>query len=278
MVTQNVRISPPSSTLVAKRGYVTPMAHPISPMGIEHRDQPKSPMSFTLLREEARIMKQLAMIVLAASVALIGLVGCGADKGPSELAPGAVALSTGTMTGGQVVAPPAGFSTAAQGNFTGVIDVAQSGINFTLAYQGLSSDITLATIHLARPVGSLTARQVNGQIALYLCASADFPRIGTVPGDVPNRVPASTVECSVPPGDVTQPVDLTGRKVAGDVQANTAVQPSGSAAATSGAAVTVGAGDLLLVLREIKAGNAYVLVRSKNFPAGEIRGQIPAQP
>lgn len=272
MVTQNIRISPAWSTLVAKSGYVTLMAHPTPAMGIEHREQPKSTMSFTLLREEARVMTQLAMIVFAASVALIGLVGCGGDNGGQQGSGPAVAFSTGTMTGGQVVPAP-GVSTTATGNFTGVIAENQLSIGFQLDYQGLTSEITAATIQLARPVGSLSARQVNGQTALYLCAVPDFPRAGaTVPADTPNRVPAGTAECS------GQSNNVTGTLVASNVQANTAAQLVGSATATSGAAVTVGAGDLALVLREIKAGNAYVLVRSKNFPASEIRGQIPAQP
>ena len=72
---------------------------------------------------------------------------------------------------------------------------------------------------------------------------------------------------------------MQGTVVSGNVQAATAAQLVGSAL-TSPAAVfspTFTSGDIAFVIREIRNGNAYVLVRSKNFPAGEIRGQISAQ-
>jgi hypothetical protein len=107
-------------------------------------------------------------------------------------------------------------------------------ITYTLTFSGLTSDVTQAHLHFGE-------RGVSGGIFLFLCTNL-------------GNGPAGTPACPAAGGTVTG--TLT------------------AASVTAVAAQNVTAGDFAGAKRIIQSGDAYANVHSKNFPAGEIRGQV----
>jgi hypothetical protein len=110
-----------------------------------------------------------------------------------------------------------------------------STITFTLTYSGLTSPVTQAHIHLGK-------KGVAGGIMVYLCSNLPKP-------------PPGTKACPVAGGTVTG--TITAASVIGPTDQN--VKP----------------GDFDALLAAIVTDTAYTNVHTKNFLAGEIRGQIP---
>ena len=108
-------------------------------------------------------------------------------------------------------------------------------IDYRLTFSGLTSDATQSHLHFGE-------RGVNGGIFLFLCSNL-------------GNAPAGTPACPASGGTVR------GTLTAADVVAIPAQN--------------VTAGDLEGALRIIRSGDAYVNVHTVNFPAGEIRGQVP---
>jgi hypothetical protein len=117
-------------------------------------------------------------------------------------------------------------------------------INYRLTWEGLSSEIVMAHIHIAQ-------KGVNGGIAVWLCdnSTLDPP---------PPAAPASTPpECMGTSGAVE-----------GSFDADDVLQIAGPPNQA------LEAMNLAKVLRAIRDGVGYANVHSVNHPPGEIRGQL----
>jgi hypothetical protein len=127
------------------------------------------------------------------------------------------------------------LSTGGGGRFDATISADGSTITYTLHYFNLRGAITQSHLHLAQ-------KSVNGGIMIFLCSNL-------------GNGPAGTQAC--PSGDGT---------ISGTIHASDVI----------GGAVAQGLtpGDLVAVLRAIRAGVVYVNVHTSAFPGGEIRGQL----
>ena len=130
--------------------------------------------------------------------------------------------------------------TDATGTFTATINN-DSTITYTLTYKNLSSAVLQAHIHVG-------ATKVAGNISIFLCSNL-------------GNGPAGTPAC---PDDATHSGTVSRTVSAADVT---------NLAASQG----VPAGDIKDIVRAIVSNVTYANVHSKNFPAGEIRGQIKSQ-
>lgn len=127
------------------------------------------------------------------------------------------------------------LSTPGGGRLTATISADGSEITYELHYFNLRGTVTQSHLHLAQ-------RGVNGGIMIFLCSNL-------------GNGPAGTQAC--PTGDGT----ITGTIHASDVIGGAAAQG-------------LSPGDLVAVLRGIRAGVVYANVHTTTFPAGEIRGQL----
>jgi CHRD domain len=162
----------------------------------------------------------------------------------------AAAVGTVAVAGGgnKVSAELSGYeevpaiSTTGNGTFKARIDREAQEITFRLSYADLEADVTQAHIHLGQ-------RAVNGAIVVFFCSN-----IGTGPPGTP-ACPGpreGTVEGTITPDDV---LDITG-----------VTPPPGGQG--------IAAGEFDELVDAIKAGVTYVNVHSRQWPAGEVRGQI----
>lgn len=127
--------------------------------------------------------------------------------------------------------------TDATGTFTATVND-DSTITYTLTYKNLSSAVLQSHIHIGA-VGT------SGNVSVFLCSNL-------------GNGPAGTPAC---PDDATHSGSVSRTVSAADVT---------NIAASQG----VPAGDMKDVVRAIASHVTYANVHSKNFPAGEIRGQI----
>jgi hypothetical protein len=130
--------------------------------------------------------------------------------------------------------------TDATGTFTATIND-DSTLTYTLTYKNLSSAVLQSHIHIG-------ATKVSGGVSIFLCTNLA-------------NGPAGTPAC---PDDATHSGTVSRTVSAADV-----IGP---------AAQGVTAGDLMNLVRAIVSHVTYANVHSKNFPAGEIRGQIRSTP
>jgi len=140
------------------------------------------------------------------------------------------------LDGLQEVATPTAI-TDATGTFTATIND-DNTLTYTLSYKNLSSAVLQAHIHIG-------ATKISGNISIFLCSNL-------------GNGPAGTPAC---PDDATHSGTVSRTVSAADVT---------NLAASQG----VPAGDFKDVIRAIASHVTYANVHSKNFPAGEIRGQI----
>jgi CHRD domain len=127
--------------------------------------------------------------------------------------------------------------TDATGTFTATIND-DSSITYTLTYKNLSSAVLQAHIHVG-------ATKVAGSVSIFLCSNL-------------GNGPAGTPAC---PDDATHSGTVSRTVSAADVT---------NLAASQG----VPAGGIKDIVRAIVSNVTYANVHSKNFPGGEIRGQI----
>lgn len=127
--------------------------------------------------------------------------------------------------------------TEATGTFTATIND-DSTITYTLTYKNLSSPVLQAHIHIG-------ATKVAGNISIFLCSNLGNGPAGT-PACPDDGSHSGTVSRTVSAADVTN----------------------------LGAPQGVPAGDIKDIVRAIVSKATYANVHSKNFPSGEIRGQI----
>ena len=139
------------------------------------------------------------------------------------------------LTGLQEVAIPT-VITDATGTFTATVND-DSTLTYTLTYKNLSSAVQQSHIHIG-------ATKLSGGVSIFLCTNL-------------GNGPAGTPAC---PDDATHSGTVTRTVSAADV-----IGPAGQG---------VPAGDFKDVVRAIASHVTYANVHSKNFPAGEIRGQI----
>jgi CHRD domain len=139
------------------------------------------------------------------------------------------------LDGLQEVATPTAI-TDATGTFTATIND-DSTLTYTLTYKNLSSALLQSHIHIG-------ATKISGGVSIFLCTNL-------------NNGPAGTPAC---PDDSTHSGTVTRTVSAADV-----IGPTSQG---------VPAGDFKDVVRAIASHVTYANVHSKNFPAGEIRGQI----
>jgi hypothetical protein len=141
-----------------------------------------------------------------------------------------------SLTGLQEVATPTAI-TDATGTFTATIND-DNTLTYTLTYKNLSSAVLQSHIHIG-------ATKISGNVTIFLCSNL-------------GNGPAGTPAC---PDDATHSGSVSRTVSAADVT---------NLAASQG----VPAGDFKDVVRAIASHVTYANVHSKNFPAGEIRGQI----
>jgi CHRD domain len=122
-------------------------------------------------------------------------------------------------------------------NGSGSLHVSVKGntLTYTETFSNLTSPVLQSHFHFAQ-------RGVNGGVYLFICSNL-------------GNGPAGTPACPAGGGTVTRTV--------------TAADIVGGAAAQN-----LAAGDFAGAIRAIRAGDSYVNVHTKNFPAGEIRGQV----
>ena len=142
---------------------------------------------------------------------------------------------TAKLDGLQEVATPTAI-TDATGTFTATIND-DSTLTYTLTYKNLSSAVLQSHIHIG-------ATKISGGISIFLCSNL-------------GNGPAGTPAC---PDDATHSGSVSRTVSAADV-----IGPTGQG---------VAAGDFKDVVRAIASHVTYANVHTKNFPAGEIRGQI----
>lgn len=142
-----------------------------------------------------------------------------------------------TLTGAEEVPI---VSTAAAGEFAGLIGDGGDAIDYELSFNGLQGAVQQAHIHLAQP-------NVNGAIVIWLC-----------------QTPTTLAPIAV--RDITPECPQSGSVRGLITQANVL------AIATQ----QVATGDIGQVVAAIRAGFAYVNVHTTPSPGGEIRGQIRA--
>lgn len=130
-------------------------------------------------------------------------------------------------------------STAATGEFRGMISRDDQFIDYALTYSGLQGTVLQAHIHVAQ-------RGANGSIVIRLCGTAANPG------------PAGTPTCTLGFGT------FTGTITAANVVAGAT------------ASQQLAAGELAEVIAAMRAGAAYANVHTIPSPGGEIRGQVRA--
>jgi CHRD domain len=121
-------------------------------------------------------------------------------------------------------------------NGTGTFHLTIHGTSatYTETFSGLTSNATQSHIHFAE-------RGVNGGVFVFLCTNL-------------GNGPAGTAACPAGGGTVTG--TITAASIIGVPTQN------------------IPAGDFGALGRILRSGDAYVNVHTKNFPAGEIRGQV----
>jgi hypothetical protein len=120
-------------------------------------------------------------------------------------------------------------------------------IDYTLTFEGLSSPVLFAHIHLGE-------NHIAGGVIAFLCGGGGKPACSTTTAQT-----SGTISGKIVATDILAP---TAARLAFPDNAN---QPQGLAA-----------GDLAAAERAIRAGAVYGNVHSTTFPAGEIRGQLLA--
>jgi hypothetical protein len=155
----------------------------------------------------------------------------------------ALAMTTATADEG-----PTTFSTAMSGfqetppilsNGSGTFHATVNGnsLTYTETFSGLTSPVTQSHIHFAQ-------KGFPGAVFVFLCTNL-------------GNGPAGTPACPAGGGTVTG--TITGANVLGVSGQN------------------IPAGDFAALLRILRSGDAYVNVHTKNFPPGEIRGQLRSE-
>jgi CHRD domain len=121
-------------------------------------------------------------------------------------------------------------------NGTGTFQLTLHGTSatFTETFSNLTSPVLQSHIHFAE-------RGVNGGVFVFLCTNL-------------GNGPAGTAACPAGGGTVTG--TITAASIIGVPTQN------------------IPAGDFGALGRILRSGDAYVNVHTKNFPAGEIRGQV----
>jgi hypothetical protein len=131
------------------------------------------------------------------------------------------------------------ISTPASGHFTAVIDEDNSVINFRFSYRDLvGGDILFAHIHFGE-------RRVMGGVMVFLCGGGGKPACPPAP---------ATIEGSITPADVVGPM---GQGI--NPATATGVDPQA---------------EFAKVLDAIRGGASYANIHTKQFMAGEMRGQL----
>jgi hypothetical protein len=138
---------------------------------------------------------------------------------------------------GPLSGPTGAILSNGQGQLTWNVDPGNQFVNFQLTYSGLSSDVTQAHIHFGK-------EHVAGGIMVFFCTN------GTPPA---------------PPTPKPQACPLTGGTVSGTIT---------SANMLAIATQNVPASTLAPLLAALQSNTAYGNIHTKNFPGGEIRGQI----
>jgi hypothetical protein len=124
------------------------------------------------------------------------------------------------------------------GTFDATINNAGTEMTYTLTYNAPEGTVTQAHLHFAQ-------RDVNGGIVIFLCSNL-------------GNGPVGTQSCPSHSGTVT-----------GTIEADDVLAVAGQSA---------NAGDLLSVLRAIRAGIVYANVHTDLLPGGSIRGQLSFTP
>jgi hypothetical protein len=132
--------------------------------------------------------------------------------------------------------PPA-IASSASGEFSATLNPDGSSFDYTLTYEGFTTDVFMSHIHFGLP-------SVNGGVTVWLCGSA------------PPSVPP-TPACPARSGSVSG--TITADNVLG-IQGQRLV-----------------ARDFAKLLEAIEFGATYVNVHSRDLPGGEIRGQLKAK-
>jgi len=126
------------------------------------------------------------------------------------------------------------LSSPATAEFQASTDRNESQIRYELTYEGFTTAVRQAHIHLGR-------RGVNGGIMVFLCTNL-------------GNGPAGTPPCPSPAGTVTGV--LTVASVVGPAEQG------------------IVAGEFAEVIAAIRNGAAYVNIHTEAFPSGEIRDQV----
>jgi hypothetical protein len=128
------------------------------------------------------------------------------------------------------------LSTPATGTLAVEISKDGNSLAYTLSYQGITTNVLFAHIHIGRPA-------VNGGVMVFLCTNSGAP--ASVP---------------VPP-----PCPQNGGTVSGELTAANVLAVGASGVAT---------GDFDAVVDALRAEAGYGNVHSSAFPNGQIRGQV----
>jgi hypothetical protein len=131
------------------------------------------------------------------------------------------------------------ISTPATGHFSAVIDEDSSVIMYKFTYKDLvGGDILFAHIHFGE-------RRTAGGVMVFLCGGGGKPACPPAP---------ATIEGSISPADVVGPV------------------PQGINSASAAGADPQA--EFAKVLDAIRGGASYANIHTKQFPTGEMRGQL----